>query len=382
MTISVLGNTQIGHRAKVRIELGQIPAAGLAMEHGHDLHGGPFCGNVRIARTAVTDDADVLIEVDGIHFGKLAHAGDGFQDTHGHADLDIALHSAGHALLDEHGESRDQHGIQYARLALGEAVIVAGDESNLLVLHPLLEGYHILRHLPNFFNGAAAFNIEGVQDVLRLGADGCFIGDVVGDGPHLFPIELLGVQAHAVIEIGFVDIQVHHAGIGPSDLGQVGVPEAAAHLGGLAPVKNFGLYLRIAVLHHTGDDRVTLARPFQVGHHFANGPAGVEFAQPGGGVSVGVIGGFLFLYVHQHHRHIQIPDSGEHVVAGSVGEQLQDHQIHVRRPELVPSFHSLFLGGHDAAIHQFHGIGDQLFEILILALKLRHQGRELGQVRA
>ena len=160
------------------------------------------------------------------------------------------------------------------------------------------------------------------------------------------------------------------------------VDESAADLRRAAPVLDLCLNIRIAAFHHTGDDRVTLSGPFQVGHHFAHSPAGVEFAQPGGGVSVGVIGGFLFLYVHQHHGHIQIPDSGEHVVAGSVGEQLQDHQIHVRRPELVPSFHSLFLGGHDAAIHQFHGIGDQLFEILILALKLRHQGRELGQVRA
>ena len=257
---------------------------------------------------------------------------------------------------------------------------MAGHQAQLLVLDPLLEGHDVAGHVPDLFNRSAALDVEGVQDVLGLGTDGGLVGDVVGDGPHLLPVELLGVEEHAAIEVGLVDVQVHHAGIGPADLGDVGVTEAAAHLGRAAPVFDLGLEMGITALVHAGDDRVALAGALQVGHHLAHGAAGVQLAQPGGSVGGGVLGCALLLNVHQHHGHVQVPHGGQHIVARGVGQQLQDHQVYVRGAELVARRHRQLLGGDDAAVDQLHRIGDAGLELRVLALELGHQGRELGQV--
>ena len=259
---------------------------------------------------------------------------------------------------------------------------MGGDEAQLLLLHPGLEGHQVTGHVPDLLHGAAALDIEGVQNVLGLLADSGLIGDAVSDGPHLLPVELFGVQPHAVIEVGLVDVQIHHAGIGPANLGQVQVPEAAAHLGGLAPILNLRLHNGVAPLHHAGDNGMALAGPLQVGHHLSHGAAGVQLSQPLGGAGVLIIRGAELLDVHQHHGHVQIPHSGEHVVGGGVGEQLQDDQVHVGGAELVPCLLGQLLGGDNAAVDELHGIGDRGLEVFILALKFRHQGRELGQISA
>ena len=67
MTILVLCNAQVGHRTEVRIELGQVSAASLAVEHRDDLHGGLFFRDISISGTGVTDDTDILVKVDRIH---------------------------------------------------------------------------------------------------------------------------------------------------------------------------------------------------------------------------------------------------------------------------------------------------------------------------
>ena len=127
---------------------------------------------------------------------------------------------------------------------------------------------------------------------------------------------------------------------------------------------------------------MALAGALQVSHHLAHSAAGIQLTQPRGGVGVGVIGGTALLDVHQHHRHVQIPHGGQHVVAGGVGQKLQNHQVHIGGAELVPRRLGQLLGGDDAAVHDLDGVGDGLFEIGILGLELRHQAGELGQVRA
>ena len=290
------------------------------------------------------------------------------------------FNGAGNALLDEHGEGGDQHGVQHASLALGKAVVMGGDEGDLLVLDPLLEGHHIAGHLPDLFHGAAALDVKGVQNLLGLGTDNSLVGDVVGNSPHLLPVELLGVQPHPVVKVGLVDVQVHHAGVGTADLGQIGIPEAAAYLGSLAPVVDLSLNNRVAALHNAGDDRMALAGALQVGNHLAHSAAGVQLAQPFGGVGILVVGSAQLLHVHQNHRNIQIPHGGQHVVGGGVGQQLQDYQIHIGGAELVAGLLAQLLGGDDAAVHQLHRVGDHGFELLILGLELGHQAGELGQV--
>ena len=330
----------------------------------------------------MADDADVLIEVDGVHLAQLAAARNGLEDGHGHGDLDVALDGAGRALLDEHRERRDQHRVQLTGHALGKAVVVAGDEGDLLVPDPLLKCDNVAGHIPDLLHRAAALNIEGVQNVLRLGADGILVGDVVGDGPHLLPVKLLGVEPHAVVQVRLIDVQIHHAGVRAADLRKVRITEAAAHLRGPAPVVDFGLHGGVTALDNAGDDGVALAGALQISDHLADSAAGVQLAQPGGGVGVGVVGGLLLLHVDEDDGHVEVAHGGQHIVRGSVGQQLQNDKVNVGGAELIARGHGLLLGGDDAAVDDIDGVGQRLFEGGVLALKLGDQRGELRQVSA
>ena len=117
-----------------------------------------------------------------------------------------------------------------------------------------------------------------------------------------------------MVEVGLVDVEVHHARIGAANLGDVGVAEAAAHLCGTAPVFNLGLHAGVATLDDACDDGRALAGTVQVGHHLADGAAGIEFAQPGGNVGFGVVGGQFLLHVDDDDGHIEVAHGGQHVV--------------------------------------------------------------------
>ena len=383
VAVLVLRDGQIGHIAHRRVELGQVAAAGLAVEHGHNLHGRlSGRGDVGVAGAGVADDADVLIEVDGVHLAQLAAARNGLEDGHGHRDLDVALDGAGRALLDEHRERGDQHRVQLTGHALGEAVVVAGDEGDLLVPDPLLKCDNVAGHIPDLLHRAAALNIEGVQNVLRLGTDGVLVGDVVGDGPHLLPVKLLGVEPHTVVQVRLIDVQIHHTGVRAADLRKVRITEAAAHLRGLAPVVDFGLHGGVTALDNAGDDGVALTGALQISDHLADSAAGVQLTQPGGGVGVGVVGGLLLLHVDEDDGHVEVAHGGQHIVRGSVGQQLQNDKVNVGGAELIARGHGLLLGGDDAAVDDLDGVGQRLFEGGVLALKLGDQRGELRQVSA
>ena len=110
----------------------------------------------------MTDDTDVLGEVDGVHLSQCTCARDGFQDTHRHRHLHVAFYSASSMLLNQHRESGDEHRVELACYPLSKARIVGSYHAQLLVLHPLLEGNDILRHVPYLLYGAATLNLEGV----------------------------------------------------------------------------------------------------------------------------------------------------------------------------------------------------------------------------
>ena len=185
-----------------------------------------------------------------------------------------------------------------------------------------------------------------------------------------------------MVKVGLVDIQIHHAGVRAADLGQVCIPEAAADLGCTAPVLNFGLGNRIASLDDAGYHCMVLSRALKVSHHLTDGAAGIEFAEPGCRIRVGVVRSFLLLQVHEHHRHVQVAYGREHVVGSRICEQLQDHEIHIRRTEFVTGCHSQFLGCHKTSVDQFHTVRDHALEIGILALEFRHKRRKLRQISA
>ena len=328
----------------------------------------------------MADDADIFREVNGIHLRQLTGSGDRLQDGHGHGDLDIPFHRAGGSLFDQHGEGGDQHGVQFSGHALRESVIVRSHKADLLILHPLFEGHDIFCHVPYGLDVRAALDLERIENILRLGADRVFIGDVVSDGPHFFPVKLLGIKPHPVVEVCLIDIEIHHAGIRASDLGQICIAEAPPDLCRAAPVFDLRLHIGVAALYDAGDHSVTLAGSLQIGHHLTHCAAGIQLAEPGRGIRVLIVRGLLFLDVHQYHRDIQIPDCRQHVVGSRIGQKLQDDQIYIRRAEQIPGSLRHFLRGDNASVHDLNGGGQRFLKITVLLLKFRHQGRELREV--
>ena len=78
MPVPILGNGQIGNGAGMGIELCKIAAAGFPVEYFYNFHGWFFIGNVSVPGTAVADNGNIVVEINGVHFGKLAGTGNGF----------------------------------------------------------------------------------------------------------------------------------------------------------------------------------------------------------------------------------------------------------------------------------------------------------------
>lgn len=285
-------------------------------------------------------------------------------------------------LLDEHGERRDEHGVEHAGLALGIAVVVAGDQTDLLVLNPLLKGDDVLGHLLDRLVGdlGAALDVEGVENLGGLSVHGSLVIDVVGDSPHLLPIELLGVETQTVVEVGLVDVEVHHARIRTADLGDIGATQTTAHLGGTAPLLELLGHGRVAALDNTGHHGVTLAGTVKVGYDLTGSTAGVQIAQPRGDIGVGVVGLGLLLHVDHDDGHVQVAYDRQHVVARGIGEHLQDDQVDILGAELVARDLSLFLGGHHTAVDKLDGRRQRGLKVLVLLLKVGNELRELRKI--
>ena len=283
-------------------------------------------------------------------------------------------------LFDKHREGRNEHRVELAGNTLGKTVVVRSNHAQLFVLDPLLEGYNVFGHIPYFFDGSAAFNLEGVENILSLGTDGSLIVDVIGNGPHLLPIELLGINKHTMVEVGLVDVEVHHARIRTTDLGNVRIAETTTHLCRTAPVLDFCLCARITAFHYARDDGRTFACTIQVGNHFAGGTASIQLAQPGWDVGFGIIRSLFLLEVHDDDRNVQVANSRQHIVRGAIGEHLQNHEIDVSCAELIAGSHRLLLGGHHTAINDLDRIGKRFLECGILAFELWYKLGELWEI--
>ncbi|CDD75532.1 unknown [Cryptobacterium sp. CAG:338] len=155
---------------------------------------------------------------------------------------------------------------------------MAGNQAQLFVAYPLFEGQHIAGHLADAFFFVVAFDLEGVVDVGDLCSNRLFIVYVISNNPHALPVELLRVYAHTVIEVGLVDVEVHHARIRPANLSDIGIAEAAAYLCGTTPVFNLGSSLRVATFDDARDYGMALAGAVEVGNHFAYGSACIASA--------------------------------------------------------------------------------------------------------
>ena len=75
VSVFILSDCKVGYRACVWIELCQVSAACFAVEYRHDFHGWFLVGDVRVTASGMSDDADVIVEIDGLHLRKLACTG-------------------------------------------------------------------------------------------------------------------------------------------------------------------------------------------------------------------------------------------------------------------------------------------------------------------
>ena len=182
----------------------------------------------------------------------------------------------------------------------------------------------MLCHIHNIFIicGSAAFYFEGIDDVLCLCLNSLGIGNVIRNGPHILPVELLGIQTHPVVKVGLVDIEIHHAGIRTADLGDIGLPETSADLCCLTPVGDLCCHLGVTAFYHTGDHGMSLACTLQICHSLAYGAAGIQIAQPDGNIGVGIVRSQLLLDIDTYYRYIQIADRGKYIIGSCVGQQL------------------------------------------------------------
>ena len=255
-------------------------------------------------------------------------------------------------------------------------------QSQLLVLYPLLKGHHVSGHLPDLFHRCAAFYVKGIQYILSLCPDGRLVVYIIGYGPDLFPVKLLCIQMHPVVEVGLVDIEIHHSRIGSSYLGDIRIPEAAAYLSRPAPFLDLLCYPGISSLDDSGYHGMSLAEALEIRHHLSHGSAGIGLSQPLCGARVIVIESLELLYIYEDNGYVQILDCRKHIIGGSIGKKLHEHQVHVSGPELVPCCLGLFLRCDKPAVDNLNGIREGCLEIGILFVKFRYKRGKLRQICA
>ena len=318
-SVSILCDCKISNRTCVWIELCQISAACFAMEHWYDLHGRFLIRNISITTSGMTDNADVIIEINGIHLGKLACAGNCLQNTHCHGNLHITLNSTCSTLFDQHRECRNQHTVKDTSLALCKSVIMGSDHSKMLILYPFLKCYNIFCHIPYFLNCSAALNIKGVQNILSFCTNCILICDIIRNCPHFFPVKLFGIKEHSVVQVGLINVKIHHTWVRSSNLGNICVTESSSYLSCFTPVFNLSLNIWISAFYNTSDNSMSLSSSLKVSNSFSNSTAGISFAEPCSNVCVIVIQSFQLLNIYQNNRNIQVTDCRKHVVGCSVG---------------------------------------------------------------
>ena len=94
---------------------------------------------------------------------------------------------------------------------------------------------------------------------------------------------------HPSVQVGLVDIEVHHTRIRSSDLSDVCIAESSSDLSCTAPVLDLFLNARVSAFYDACDHGMSLAVALKVCHHLAYSAACIAFAQPGCDVCVVII---------------------------------------------------------------------------------------------
>ena len=182
----------------------------------------------------------------------------------------------------------------------------------------------MLCHIQNIFVicGSATLYFEGIDDVLCLRLNSFGIGNIICNSPHIFPVKLLGIQAHSVVKVGLIDIEIHHSGIRAADLGNIGLTETSADLSCLTPIFDLSCHLGVAAFYHAGDYSMSLACTLQVCHSLTYGTTGIQVTQPDGNIGIGIVRCQLLLHIDTYYRHVQIADCGKYIVRCRISKQL------------------------------------------------------------
>ena len=96
--------------------------------------------------------------------------------------------------------------------------------------YPLFKSNDIFCHIPYGLYRCTALDVKGIQNLLCLDADCGLICNRIRDCPHFLPVELFGIEAHTVVEVCLIDIQIHHARIRTANLCDIGIAESSADL--------------------------------------------------------------------------------------------------------------------------------------------------------
>ena len=216
---------------------------------------------------------------------------------------------------------------------------MGSNHTEVLGFYPFLECYNIFCHIPYFFDCAATFDIKSIQNILCFCTNCFFVCDIISNSPHFFPVKLFGIQEHSVIQVGLINVQIHHTRIRSSDLSNVSITKSSSYLSCLAPVFDLSLNSRIAAFYNTCDNSMSLAGSFKVSNSFSNSTTCITFAQPCCDICVIIIQCFQFLNVYQNNRNIKITNCRKHIVRCSISQHLKEYKVNISCTEFVSCFH-------------------------------------------
>ena len=178
------------------------------------------------------------------------------------------------------------------------------DHAEVFFFYPLFKSNDIFCHIPYGFHRCTAFDIKSIQNILCFRTDRVFICDMIGNGPHFLPVELFGIEAHTVVEVCLIDIQIHHARIRTANLCDIGIAESSADLCCAAPLCNLFCHVIITAFYHTSDNSMTFSGTLQVCYHLTDCATRIQLAEPFRGIGICIVRRFQFLYIDQDNRYV------------------------------------------------------------------------------
>ena len=181
--------------------------------------------------------------------------------------------------------------------------------SKIFLFYPFFKCHNVFCHIPYRLNGSCfsvfvRCYIKCLKNIFRLCPDCILVCDMICDCPHFFPVKLFCIKSHAVIQIGFINIQIHHSRIRSSDLCDIGITESSSDLCCLTPLFYLRCHIVISTFHNTGDYCMSLSCSFKICNHLSDCSTCIQLAKPCWCICIGIIRCLTFLNIHKNNRYI------------------------------------------------------------------------------